>query len=284
MEKQIHWYPGHMAKAYRLIKEKLPLIDCIIEVIDARIPNASLNKNIRETIGNKPLLRVMNKCDLADKAETDKWLKVLNESAYTIKLNSLTGDGNVKTISNALEVVLKDVHAKLKSQGKNIYPIRAMVIGVPNVGKSTLLNNLAKRKAMETGDRPGVTKAMQYLRANDKLLLLDNPGTLWPRLENERQGKLLALVGSIKDEILPLRTVASFSLDILKETYPNALKDRYGIEDSLNKTNGEIFTEIGKRRGCLLRGGEIDTDKALEIFLRELRAAKLGAMTFEKSE
>ena len=281
MEKAIHWFPGHMAKTYRIIKEKISLVDVVIEVLDSRAPLASLNKSIREVIGNKPLLLVLNKCDLADKKETEKYLKQLNKEYYTIALDSLNGTKNINAISNAVEIVLKEKIIKSKEQGKSIYPIRAMVMGIPNVGKSTLLNNLAKRKALETGDRPGVTKNMQYLRANDKLLLLDNPGTLWPKFESENQAKLIALIGSIKDEILPLPTIASFGLEKIKELYPNLLKERYKL-DSLDKSEEEIFLEIGKKRGAIIRGGEIDLDKTYDIFLRELRSGKIGAMTFER--
>ena len=281
MEKAIHWFPGHMAKTYRIIKEKISLVDVVIEVLDSRAPLASLNKSIKEVIGNKPLLLVLNKCDLADKKETEKYLKLLSKENYTIALDSLNGTKNINAISNAVEIVLKEKIIKSKEQGKSIYPIRAMVMGIPNVGKSTLLNNLAKRKALETGDRPGVTKNMQYLRANDKLLLLDNPGTLWPKFESENQAKLIALIGSIKDEILPLPTIASFGLEKIKELYPNLLKERYKL-DSLDKSEEEIFLEIGKKRGAIIRGGEIDLDKTYDIFLRELRSGKIGAMTFER--
>ena len=283
MEKAIQWFPGHMAKTYRIIKEKISLVDVVIEVLDSRAPLSSLNKSIKEVIGNKPLLLVLNKTDLADKKETEKYLKILNKEYYTIALDSLNGTKNITAISNAIDVVLKERIEKANAIGKKIYPIRAMVMGIPNVGKSTLLNNLAKRKALETGDRPGVTKNMQYLRANDKLLLLDNPGTLWPKFESDLQAKLIALIGSIKDEILPIPNIAAFGLETLKELYPEMLKERFKLE-SLDKTNEELFLEIGKKRGAIIKGGEIDLDKTYDIFLRELRSGKIGAMTFERPD
>ena len=281
MEKQIQWYPGHMAKAYRLMKEKIQLVDIVIEVLDARAPRASLNKNIRDVIGNKPLLRILNKTDLSDEKESKKWLEDLNKESYTIMLNSLNGSGNINKISDAIDIVLKERIEKDKKIGRKTYPIKAMVMGIPNVGKSTLLNSLAKKRALNVGDKPGVTKNMQYLKANDKLLLLDNPGTLWPKFESNEQAYLLALLGSIKDEILPIPNIASYGLDKTKEFYPEKLKERYKLE-SLDKTNNEIFLEIGRKRGALGKGGEVDLDKVYDLFLKELRSAKIGEMTFER--
>lgn len=283
MEKAIHWYPGHMAKAYRIIKEKIKLVDVVIEVLDSRTPNASLNKNIRDIIGNKPLLRILNKADLSDKKETEKWLNKLNSECFTIKLDSLNGSGNINKISDAIDVLLKEKNEKNNVVGKRNYPIRAMVIGIPNVGKSTLLNSLAKRRALGVGDKPGVTKNMQYLKANDKLLLLDNPGTLWPKFESNEQANLLALIGSIKDEILPIPNVANYGLDKVKALYPNNLKERYKL-DNIDLSNNDIFLEIGKKRGALIKGGEIDIDKVYDLFIKELRSGKIGEMTFEKCD
>ena len=277
----INWFPGHMAKAMRQIREKLNLCDVVIEVLDSRAPFSSINKALKEMIKDKPLLFVMNKIDMADERVTKEWLIELNKTTMTVCLNSLDGVGNIKIIEDALAKLLKDKIDKAASFGKSIYPIKAIVAGIPNSGKSTLMNNLAKRKAMTTGDKPGVTKSQTYLKASDKLILLDNPGILWPKFENQNQAKLLCLIGSIKDEIVPINVISEFGIDVLKKYYPNELKARFKL-DTLDKTSEELLYDIGRKRGCLLRGGEIDIDKANEIFLRDLRSGKIGRMTFER--
>ena len=279
-EKVIQWFPGHMAKTMRQMREKLNLVDIVIEVLDSRVPYSSINHSIKELIGNKPLLFVMNKSDMADPEQNEIWLKELNKINYTVLIDSINGKENISSIEKAIETVLKDKIEKANKIGKSLYPIKAMVVGIPNSGKSTLMNNLARRKAMETGDRPGVTKNQQYLKVSDKLILLDNPGVLWPKFENQNQGKLLSLIGSIKDDIVPINVIAEYGIELLKELYPNELKERFKLE-SLGNTE-DILNEIGKKRGCLIRGGEIDLDKTYDIFLRELRSAKIGRMTFER--
>lgn len=283
MEKVVQWYPGHMAKAYRLIKEKIGLLDVVIEVLDARAPLSSFNKTIREVIGNKPLLLVLNKADLADEKETKKWVEYYKDNYYVLPLDSLNGKKNIGLINDAILDLLKEKIDKAKSLGKNIYPLKAMVLGIPNVGKSTLLNNLAKRRALEVGDRPGVTKAMQYLKASDKLLLLDNPGTLWPKFEDQTQANTIALIGSIKDDILPIPKIASYALDLLKDKYPNLLKERYNL-NSLDYTDEELFIEIGKKRGKIKKGGEVDLDQVYDLFLKDIRSGRIGRMSFESRE
>lgn len=282
MEKQVQWYPGHMAKAYRIIKEKINLVDCIIEVLDSRIPDSSKNKSIEEVIGNTPHLLILNKADLADKKYLKEWEEYYKGLGITsITLDSLNGSKTIDIIIKGIEEVLKDKIQKAKEKGKNIYPYRAMVVGIPNAGKSTLLNNIAKRRALNVGDRPGVTKTMQYLKASDKLLLLDNPGTLWPKFESNTQAYNLALVGSIKDEILPTYRIAVYGYELLKEMYPERIKERYGFIE-LPENENEFFTELGKKRGCIIRGGEIDLDKTYDLFIKDIRSKKLGELTIER--
>lgn len=279
-EKVIQWFPGHMAKTMRQMREKLNLVDIVIEVLDSRVPYSSINQSIKELIKDKPLLFVMNKSDLSDPSQNEIWLKELNKIEHTVMIDSINGKGNIFTIEKAIQEVLKEKIDKAAKIGKSLYPIKAMVVGIPNSGKSTLMNNLAKRKALETGDRPGVTKNQQYLKVSDKLILLDNPGVLWPKFENQNQGKLLSLIGSIKDDIVPINVIVNYGIELLKELYPENLKERFKL-DNLGTTQ-EILLEIGKKRGCLVRGGEIDIDKTYDIFLRELRSAKIGRMTFER--
>jgi len=279
MEKIIQWYPGHMARAIRLIQEKLSAMDLVIEVIDARAPRSSINQGLRAIIGVKPLLLVMNKADLADPKMNDIWLKELNKEEMTISLDSVNGSKNEEIIEKAILVLLKNKIQKAEESGRKIYPLKAMVVGIPNSGKSTLMNNLAKRKAMMVGDTPGVTKNMQYLKASDKLVLLDNPGVLWPKFSDQNQGKMLALIGSIKEDIAPIPMIAEYGITVMSERYPSLLKNRYSLDDI--KTPYETLEAIGKRRGCLIRGGEVDMDKTYDVFLRDLRSGRIGRVTFE---
>lgn len=279
-EKIIQWFPGHMAKTMRQIREKLPLVDIVIEVLDARAPFSTVNPSLEELIGSKPLLYVLNKSDMSDPKYNEIFLKELNNKHKTVLLDSLNGKKNIKIIEEAVNEVLKEKIDKAKKEGRSIYPIKAVVVGIPNSGKSTFMNNLAKRSVLSTGDRPGVTKSQQYLKASNNLLLLDNPGILWPKFENQEQAKLLALIGSIKDEIVPVNVVAEFGVEILKRLYPEELKERYNLTEL--KDIPDIMNEIGRRRGCIVKGGEINLDRTYDIFLRDLRSGRIGRLTFER--
>ncbi|MCB9498586.1 MAG: ribosome biogenesis GTPase YlqF [Bacillales bacterium] len=276
----IQWFPGHMAKAMKMVRERLNIIDAVIEVLDARAIKSSLNEELEEMIKGKPLLFILNKADMADKAETKKWETYLNKRGVCVSLDSLHNQKSAAILTEALELLLKAKIEKDKLSGKNPYPLKAMVTGIPNVGKSTLMNSVAKRKAMKTGDKPGVTLSQQFLRVGDNLLLLDNPGILWPKFKNDEEAFNLALIGSIKDEILPLEEVAEYGVKKMMKLYPERLKERYALENMLNEK--AIIEEIGKKRGALIKGGEVDLYKASDIFLKELRSGKLGEITLER--
>lgn len=277
----INWFPGHMAKTMRQIRDKLNLVDAVIEVLDARCPKSSINNALKELIKDKPLLFVLNKSDMSDPLQNELWLKELNKETITVLVDSINGKGTIGTIEKALETLLETKIKKDKELGKLTYPIKVMVTGIPNSGKSTLMNSLAKRKALSTGDKPGVTKNQQYLKVSEKLLMLDNPGILWPKFENQNQAKLLSLIGSIKDEIVPINYVSFYGIELIKELYPTYLINRYKLSD-LDKDSESILLEIGKKRGAIKKGGEIDFDKSCDIFIKDLRGGRLGRMTLER--
>ncbi|RBW67533.1 ribosome biogenesis GTPase YlqF [Bacillus taeanensis] len=277
----IQWFPGHMAKARREITEKLKLIDVVIELVDARIPISSRNPMIDEIVKNKPRLVLLNKADMADPSLTKEWQRYFEEkNMKAIAINSQTGQG-VQKIPLAAKELMKDKLNKIIEKGMKPRAIRALILGIPNVGKSTLINRLANKKIAKTGDRPGITKQQQWIKVGKDLELLDTPGILWPKFEDQIIGLRLAATGAIKDEILDFQEVAVFVLRFLQERYPDRLKERYRIEE-IPEDVIELFDEIGKKRGFLMSGGFIDYDKTAEVILRELRSEKLGALTFEK--
>lgn len=270
-----------MAKARREVTEKLKLIDVVIELLDARIPLSSRNPMIDEIVANKPRLILLNKSDLADPVLNEEWKRYFENDGKTVLLvDSQSGKG-VSQISGACQKLAAPLIEKMKSRGMKPRAIRAMIIGIPNVGKSTLINRLAAKKIAKTGDRPGVTKKQQWIKVGKELELLDTPGILWPKFEDEIVGFRLAATGAIKDELLDFQEVALFVVNYLKENYPAVLKERYKL-DELDDDGVKIFEDIGKKRGCLLSGGLVDFDKAAEIILREVRAGKLGRLTFEQ--
>ncbi|MBD8068318.1 ribosome biogenesis GTPase YlqF [Bacillus sp. PS06] len=277
----IQWFPGHMAKARRQVTEKLKLIDIVIELVDARIPASSRNPMIDEIITNKPRLLLLNKADLADSNLTKEWIKFYADKGITaLAIDSQTGTG-MKQIVAESRLILKEKFDKMASKGIKPRAIRALIVGIPNVGKSTLINRLAKKNIAQTGDRPGVTKAQQWIKVGKELELLDTPGILWPKFEDQQVGLRLATTGAIKDTLLNLQDIAVYALNFLKEHYPNRLIERYQLE-SIPEDIVELFDEIGKRRGCRMSGGYIDYDKTAELVIRELRGEKLGRLTFER--
>ncbi|MED3573435.1 ribosome biogenesis GTPase YlqF [Cytobacillus praedii] len=279
----IQWFPGHMAKARRQVTEKLKLVDIIFELVDARIPYSSRNPMIDEIIQHKPRLVLLNKADMADKEATKQWIKYFKgKGIKALAINSQAGQG-MKEIVAASEEILQEKFDRMRAKGVRPRAIRAMIVGIPNAGKSTLINRLAKKNIAKTGNTPGVTKAQQWIKVGKELELLDTPGILWPKFEDQEVGLKLALTGAIKDTILNLQDIAVFALRFLEKKYPERLKERFQIvvipEDIV-----ELFDAIGKVRGCLMGRGEIDYDKVTELVIREFRTEKLGSITLERPE
>ncbi|MDE6655657.1 MAG: ribosome biogenesis GTPase YlqF [Anaeroplasmataceae bacterium] len=277
----IQWFPGHMAKAKREISEKVKLVDLVIELKDARIPYSSTNPMISEIIGNKPRLILLCKSSLADPNITKDWMSYYEtEKMISLDIDSITGY-HTKDILKYANIALKEVFEKRKSKGITSKTIKAMILGIPNVGKSTLINTLAKRKATTVGDRPGVTKNQTWIKITDTLYLLDTPGILWPKFEDQEVGLKLAMCGSIKDEILDLNGLVLASLEYISRNYPEQLKNRYKIEISDPES---MQSQIGKNRGFLSKGGLVDLERTNRMFINELRGMKIGAMSYERPE
>ncbi len=283
---QFNWYPGHMAKAKREILEVLPLVDIVLELRDARIPLASKNPMIDEMLKNKPRLILLNKSTLADSNRTKEWISSLTtQNVYALDIDSISGF-NMKKIQPFIKEILKDKLEAYAKKGLVNKSLRALVLGIPNVGKSTFINTMARKKVAKTGDKPGVTKNQTWLKISDSLQFLDTPGILWPKFESQEVGLKLALCGSIKDEILDIEEVTNFGISYIKDNYSMYLKNRYNLNDLdiTNLDSTQIIQEIAKKRGCLLKGNEFDYERVYTIFLNDVRSNRIGAMTFEKAE
>ncbi|KIQ95276.1 Ribosome biogenesis GTPase A [Anoxybacillus thermarum] len=278
----IQWFPGHMAKAKREVTEKLKLIDIVFELVDARIPMSSRNPLIDEIVANKPRIMLLNKADMADPDVTKQWIDFFAaQQIEAIAIDSQSGTG-VKQIVTVAKEKLRPKFEKMMAKGiKRPRAMRALIVGIPNVGKSTLINRLAGKHIAKTGDTPGVTKAQQWIKVGKELELLDTPGILWPKFEDEEVGFKLATTGAIKDTILNLQDVAVYALRFLAAHYPDRLKERYALSD-IPEDIVVLFDEIGKRRGCLAAGGVVDYDKVAELVLRDIRTEKLGRLSFDR--
>ncbi|MBA2878714.1 ribosome biogenesis GTPase YlqF [Anoxybacillus ayderensis] len=278
----IQWFPGHMAKAKREVTEKLKLIDIVFELVDARIPMSSRNPLIDEIVANKPRIMLLNKADMADPDVTKQWIDFFAaQQIEAIAIDSQSGTG-VKQIVTVAKEKLRPKFEKMMAKGiKRPRAMRALIVGIPNVGKSTLINRLAGKHIAKTGDTPGVTKAQQWIKVGKELELLDTPGILWPKFEDEEVGLKLATTGAIKDTILNLQDVAVYALRFLAAHYPDRLKERYALSD-IPEDIVVLFDEIGKRRGCLAAGGVVDYDKVAELVLRDIRTEKLGRLSFDR--
>ena len=279
----INWYPGHMAKTKRLVSEQLDLIDVVYEVIDARMPYSSKIKNLDELTKNKPRILVMTKTDLCDMSITNKWIKYYENKGYKVIGFNLEGNPDLKPLLKLTEEVMKEHNLKREAKGMLKKRTRALVIGIPNAGKSTLINRLVGKKAVEIGNKPGVTKNLNWIRINDDVELLDTPGILWPKLDEEKVAFNLASLTAIKEEILPIYDVIEYILNTLFKYYPEKLEERYGITE-INEDIILTYDEIGKRRGCLIKGGEIDYDKVVNIILNDIKNGNIKNITFDRIE
>lgn len=279
---RIQWFPGHMTKAKREMQEKMKMVDMVIELRDARIPNASKNPMIEELCNQKPRLIILSKKDKADALETRKWITRLQKEDVKVLALDIIKENITPKVVEASQELMKAKIERMKRRGIRPRAIRAMVVGVPNVGKSTFINRISKKKIAVTGDRPGVTKSLQWSKVNANLVLLDTPGVLWPKFEDEKVGVLLAVSGAIRDEILPLEEVAAWAMRFLMQHKPELLEKRYAIE--LDEDPYSNFTKIAEKRGFLKNGKEIDFKRTIETFLREIRDDRLGSITWENAD
>jgi ribosome biogenesis GTPase A len=280
----INWYPGHMAKTKRLIKENIDKVDIIYEVIDARIPLSSKikDKDIDILTNKKPRILIMTKADLCDLSKTNLWVKYYENKGYKVVLADLINNKGVSKILDITNLLLKDLDEKREAKGLNKRRYRALIIGIPNVGKSTLINRLVGKKAAVTGNKPGVTKSLSWIRINNNVDLLDSPGILWPKLENKEESYNLASFSAIKEEVLPKGKVACYILDTMYKKYKDNLKERYGIDEFDMDDVVPTYDIIGKSRGCLISGGEIDYDKVSGLIINDLKEGRLGKVTFDE--
>lgn len=279
----INWYPGHMKKTRESIQKNLSMVDIVLELIDARIPNSSQNPIIDSIVCEKPRIIILNKADLANSVGNKKWEDYfLKKGIETISLNSLDGRGIDKLLEIANRLTMEKMNA-YKNRGVINRPIRAMILGIPNVGKSTLINTLSKRKGTRTGNRPGITKTNQWIKTKGNLELLDTPGILWPKFEDPNVGLNLAFTGAIKDEILDTETLGLRLIEKLLLIFPELLINRYGIEIE-GKESLQVMEDIGRRRGCIVRGGEVDYNGVSNIILDEFRKGIIGKVTLEFPE
>lgn len=276
----IQWYPGHMTKAKRAMKEDLKLIDLVIELVDARVPASSRNPDIDELGAGKARMVLLNKADLADEAENRRWAQWFTDKGLHVVKIDARNKGTLKAIQAVVQEACKEKIERDRRRGILNRPIRAMVVGIPNVGKSTFINSFAGKACAKTGNKPGVTKGNQWIRLNKTLELLDTPGILWPKFEDQQVGLKLALIGSINDEILNRDELALELIRFLDAHYPNVLAERYQLEPG-NFAPEEVLNQVARQRSCLAKGGELDLSKAARLLLDEFRSGRLGRITLE---
>ena len=273
------WYPGHMTKARRMMQENIKLIDLVIELVDARIPLSSRNPDIDELGRQKSRLILLNKADLAENKWNDAWIEYFKDKGYlAVKVNSKKG-GGIKNIQSVIQEACKEKIERDRKRGILNRPVRAMVVGIPNVGKSTFINTLAGKACAKTGNKPGVTKGKQWIRLNKGVELLDTPGILWPKFEDQQVGMKLAFIGSIKDEILNTEELAADFLKFMQQHYPGIIAGKYNIEETGDVY--EVLNRIAESRHCIVRGNELDVEKAAALLMDDFRSGRLGELTLE---
>ncbi|WP_418752363.1 ribosome biogenesis GTPase YlqF [Frisingicoccus sp.] len=275
----IQWYPGHMTKARRMMQEDIKLIDIVIELVDARIPLSSKNPDIDQLAGQKSRMILLNKYDLADAERTAEWERWFKKQGYYVyKLDARKG-GQIKNITNMIQEACKEKIERDRKRGIINRPVRAMIVGIPNVGKSTFINTYAGKACAKTGNKPGVTKGKQWIRLNKNVELLDTPGILWPKFDDPAVGERLALIGSIKDEILNISELSIRLIEFLKEFYPGILEERYAVDENCDKI--AVLEGIAEARNCRQKGNTLDLDKASKLLIDDFRSGKLGRLTLE---
>ena len=280
----VQWYPGHMTKAKRQMQEDIKLVDLVIELADARVPDSSRNPDIDELGRNKARLILLNKADLADPKYTDQWTARLKEKGcFVLPVNARNNSG-LKAVHAVIQEACREKIERDRRRGILNRPVRAMVVGIPNVGKSTFINSFAGKAAAKTGNKPGVTKGNQWIRLNKNVELLDTPGILWPKFEDPRVGMMLAYTGAVKENVIDLEELACFLMTLLHKHYPQALLDRYQVEAPEDIPGWELLELAGRKRGYLVSGGEVNLERMARVLLDEFRGGKLGKFTLEMPE
>lgn len=276
----IQWFPGHMAKTRRMIQSNLSLVDGVVEILDARIPESSRNPEMDRLVKGKPRMFVLNKADMADDNATVKWLNYYKSKGFTaIKISCKSGNGLKNFLPAVKEQMLSELMARRREKGIENAPLRLMIVGIPNAGKSTFINRMAKSKKAKAEDRPGVTRTKQWVKLGDNVEMLDMPGVLWSKFEDQSAARKLAFTGAVKDDILDIEALASLLLENLAVNYPDSLMERYKIDSE--GTGFELLEKLGRKRGMLISGGEVNTERAAITLLDEFRSGKLGNITLE---
>lgn len=279
---KIQWFPGHMTKAKRMMESQIKLVDVVVEMLDARIPRSSTNPMLQDILGSKPKVIALNKLDMADKAQTDLWVeKIKNSGLPVCKLDCATGKG-VKQLISAIQLAAKPVIDKWLKKGVRNRPVRVMIVGIPNVGKSTLINRLVGKNKVMAADRPGVTRGQQWVTIAKGLELLDTPGVLWPRFEDPSVGFALAATGAIKEDVFDRESAVELLIDFLLKNYPQELATKYAVSLEEGDDVNAVMAKIATSRGCLKAGGLLDIDKVVQLVLRDFRAGRIGRFTIDK--